>query len=322
VKLDTTSTAQTVGCSYLTDISAKDVPWDDHAKERDFVRNAYLSRGHKYGTTISDCSQWLDFALKPNQENELAFKLQNARFCRVRHCPVCQWRRSLKWRARFIQTLPNIQRDYPTAQYLFLTLTVKNCCLQDLHSTLADMNKAWAKLVKLKAFPATGWVKSAEVTKSWDLSAHPHFHILLMVPAGYFKSDGGYLSQSKWGAMWQKAMQLNYPPVVDIRKVQPKKVGDPHQGLREALCEVLKYQVKPEDLFTDPDWLIELTKQLHKTKAVSVGGIFKQYLSNLGDEPDDLINIKDDSDSDGIDEDFGRYIFSWQYEVKRYKSNS
>jgi plasmid rolling circle replication initiator protein Rep len=317
VKLETTSTAEAVDCSYLTDLSPKDKPWDEHASERDRVRNAYLERGHRYATKITECSQWLDFALKSDQDGDQFFKLQNARFCRVRHCPVCQWRRSLKWRARFIQTLPKIQCDHSGAQYLFLTLTVKNCCLQDLHNTLASMNTAWKKLTKLKAFPAIGWVKSVEVTKSKNLSAHPHFHVLLMVPAGYFSPQGGYLSQSKWSSMWQKAMQLDYLPVIDIRKVQPKKSDDPHQGLRDAVCETLKYQVKPSDLMGDPDWLIELTNQLHKTRAVAVGGIFKEYLAGLGDEPDDLVNIKDGSEE--IQEDLGRFIYHWQHKDKRYK---
>jgi plasmid rolling circle replication initiator protein Rep len=319
MNLNTILAVKPVDCSiYLSEISPKDKPWDDHAGERDLVRNAYLERGHRYAVKLTECSQWLDFALKPAQDDELTFKLQNARFCRVRHCPVCQWRRSLKWRARFIQTLPKIQADYPTAQYLFLTLTVKNCRLQDLHSTLATMNTAWKKLTKLKAFPALGWVKSVEVTKSKKVEAHPHFHVLLMVPPSYFHH--GYLSQAKWAAMWQKAMQLDYLPVVDIRKVQPKKSDDPHQGLREAVCETLKYQVKPSDLMGDSDWLIELTNQLHKTRAVAVGGIFKEYLASLGDEPDDLVNIRDGSEEE-IQEDLGRFIYHWQHQDKRYKSN-
>jgi len=181
------------------------------------------------------------------------------------------------------------------------------------------MNTAWAKLVKRKVFSPVGWVKSAEVTKSKNGEAHPHFHVLLMVKPDYFVRN--YISQVEWSDLWRDSMQLDYQPVVHVRKVQPKKLDDPHQGLRDAVCETLKYQVKPSDLVNDADWLCELTKQLHRTRAVSVGGLFKTYLSDLGDEPDDLININDDS-STLLDEDFGKFLFHWQYQDKRYKSNS
>jgi len=320
VKLQTSIPSQDVDCSYLTDLSPNDRPWDDHALERDQVRNLYLAKGHKYALSMSNCSLWLEFALKPSLDtSDLKFKLQSARFCRVRHCPVCQWRRSLKWRAKFLQVLPKIQDDHSTYQYLFLTLTVKNCPIDTLHQTLTAMNTAWAKLVKRKVFSPVGWVKSAEVTKSKNGEAHPHFHVLLMVKPDYFVRN--YISQVEWSDLWRDSMQLDYQPVVHVRKVQPKKLDDPHQGLRDAVCETLKYQVKPSDLVNDADWLCELTKQLHRTRAVSVGGLFKTYLSDLGDEPDDLININDDS-STLLDEDFGKFLFHWQYQDKRYKSNS
>ncbi len=58
--------------------------------------------------------------------------------------------------------------------------------MEELRLTVKEMNKSWNKLVKRKQFPALGWVKSLEVTKSQDLTAHPHFHCLLVVPSNYF----------------------------------------------------------------------------------------------------------------------------------------
>ncbi|SPF56430.1 hypothetical protein SBA4_860009 [Candidatus Sulfopaludibacter sp. SbA4] len=44
---------------------------------------------------IEECSQVLGFAWVPEKDdsNVLTLLLREARFCRVRHCPVCQWRR-------------------------------------------------------------------------------------------------------------------------------------------------------------------------------------------------------------------------------------
>ncbi|MGZ7278142.1 protein rep, partial [Streptococcus pyogenes] len=70
-------------------------------------------------------------------------RLRSAEFCRVRHCPVCQWRRSLMWQARFYQALPRIVADYPDSRWMFLTLTVRNCDIADLAETLTAMNAAF-----------------------------------------------------------------------------------------------------------------------------------------------------------------------------------
>jgi plasmid rolling circle replication initiator protein Rep len=299
---------------YLTDLSPKDKPWDKHAAERDQVRNSYLEAGHPYASRMSDCSQWLEFALRSAEHGEVGFRLQDSRFCRVRHCPVCQWRRSLKWRAKFFQVLPKIRADYPTARFIFLTLTVRNCQIHELHTTLTHMNKAWNKFVQRKQFPALGWIRSVEVTKGKNDTAHPHFHALLMVPDSYFKK--GYISQEQWTSLWQSSLKIEYIPIVDVRTVKPiENIDDHDKGLFAAVCETLKYSVKPSDLIQDAAWLVQLTKQLHKTRTVATGGVFKTYLANLGEEPDDLIHLEE-SDQQG--EELGRFFFTWAYKVQRY----
>lgn len=50
----------------------------------------------------------------------------------------------------------------------------------------------------------------------------------------------------------------------------------------------------------DSAWLVELTYQLHKTRAIALGGIFKEYMSE--DEPEDLINSEDSEDLGGSGE--------------------
>jgi hypothetical protein len=56
----------------------------------------------------------LQFARDPPvTSKKVKLKLKNAYFCRVRFCPVCQWRRSLRWQAKVYQALPQLRRDYP-----------------------------------------------------------------------------------------------------------------------------------------------------------------------------------------------------------------
>ncbi len=78
----------------LCDISPRDKTWDKHRANADIVSNYYASGGegyfNRYAQRLSTCSEWLEFQLVPEpSEGLLKLKLSDARFCRVRHCPVC-----------------------------------------------------------------------------------------------------------------------------------------------------------------------------------------------------------------------------------------
>ena len=293
----------------LSDISEKDKVWDKHRANSDRTSDHYRGSCYsRYARRIDDCSQLLDFKLAPDSEQGLLkLKLSSAKFCRVRHCPVCQWRRSLAWKAKAYQALPKVLKDFPKYRWLFLTLTVKNCPIDELKQTLAWMNKAFTRLTQLKIWPADGWIKSTEVTRGWNGTAHPHFHCLIMVPPSYF-SGQGYLSQDRWAQLWQQCNRLDYKPICHI-----KAIAKDHNPC-SIIPEILKYQVKESDLVMDRDWFLELTRQLHKSRAVAVGGVLRPYMKELGQEPQDLIGRDDANDPDE-----GHLYFGWKAEKKKYK---
>jgi plasmid rolling circle replication initiator protein Rep len=292
----------------LSDISPQDKPWDKHRAFADTVQSHYAgSKFERYSERISFCSQILEFGLHPADDDTLKLKLRNSRFCRVRHCPVCQWRRSLMWKAKAYQVLPKIVEKYPSHRWLFVTLTQKNVPITELRHTLTEMNKGFKRMVERKAFPAIGWLRSTEVTRGRDGNAHPHFHCLLMVPASYFSY--GYMKQSEWVDLWRESMRLDYNPVMDVQAV--KKGINPSS----LVPELLKYCTKESDMVADRVWFLELTAQLHKMRAIATGGVLKQYLRELEEEPEDLIGEGDDKSV----EDFGRLFFGWKSRAKRYQ---
>ena len=262
----------------LAEWSPRDKPWDVHRAQADDVQAIYATAAEefeRYAARISQCSGLLRFAWHPDPDTgEIRLRLREAIFCRVRHCPVCQWRRSLMWQARFYQSLPAIQQAHPTARWLFLTLTVRNCPVANLRDTLRGMNAAWKRLIERTEFqPVLGWVRTTEVTRGRDGSAHPHFHVLLMVPPSML-SGVHYVKQARWVALWQEVARLDYTPVVDIRTVKYRKGGkkddaDPLAGLRAAAAETLKYSVKPSDMIKDPAWFLEMTRQVHRLRFMS-----------------------------------------------------
>ena len=293
----------------LADLSPRDKPWDKHRSNADRVEAHYRgSEFDGYASRVSICSQLLEFGLVPDwDEATLKLKLRSARFCRVRHCPVCQWRRSLMWKAKAYKVLPKIVEAYPGYRWLFLTLTQKNCPISELKTNLQHMNRSFQRMSQRKLWPAEGWLRSTEVTRGRDGSAHPHFHCLLMVRPGYFGKN--YIRQDEWVELWRSSMRLDYDPVLDCRAV--KRGKQPMQ----LVPELLKYCTKESDLVADREWFLELTRQMHKMKCITTGGILKEYLQELETEPEDLIGESELLDG----EDEAKLYFGWRITEKKYR---
>jgi plasmid rolling circle replication initiator protein Rep len=296
----------------LSDISEKDAPWDGHRANSDRVAGHYNgTEFQKYSDRIYSCSQLLDFRLVPEAaEGAYKLKLSSAFFCHCRQCNTCIWRKSLAHKARAYKVLPQIVADYPTARYLFLTLTVKNCSITELRETLKWMNQSFARMTKLKAWQALGYLRTTEVTRGRDgASAHPHFHLLLMVKASFFSQN--YVRKSEWVEMWKKSLKADYDPVLDIQALKPDS------SPTFLLAEIIKYQTKPNDLvLADRDWFLELTKQLHYTKSIALGGVFKEYFQKLEKEVTTEEMIGNDGEHE-VDE--GHLRFGWKRREKRYR---
>lgn len=149
----------------LASVSERDSVWDSHRIDTYYIEQMYAleCEFERYSERMGGCSGWLKFGF--NEVNGLVLK--QACFCRVRYCAMCQWRRSLLWKAMMYQTYDRIIQTHPTHRFIFLTLTVKNPAITDLRATLQHMNKSWQRLIKRKEFMAgvDGWVRTTEVTR-------------------------------------------------------------------------------------------------------------------------------------------------------------
>lgn len=336
-------------CLYLTDLSTRDTKWDIAKPQTQTVANIYAgTQFDRYYERMSECSGWLSFALVPLDSGDVIHRLQSARLCHVRHCPICQWRKSLMWRAKVFAALKRIINDYPGKRFVYLTLTAKNCEVEQLGDTLTWMNESWQRLSQRKEFPALGWLRAVEVTRGKDGSAHPHFHALLMVNSNYFKKH--YISQKRWRELWAESLRVDYDPYVDVKVVKPRgkanitdtsesqgsdsqcSIQPMDEGLVAAIRYTLKYSTKPDDfLSTDTsvsqgseecqkfkEWLVAITSQLHRRRQISLGGIFKEYMSE--NDPENLIangDSLDTEDRETMDSD-PRASYFWHDEESRY----
>lgn len=302
---------------YLSDYSDRDKKWDSHRSNTQDISQIYAqnSQFERYGARLNSCATMLEMQWStPDENGEIKLKLKQTNFCDVRHCPVCAWRRSLRNVARFLQFLPTFQEEHPTFRWLFLTLTVKNCPVEQLRATIQHMNASWKRLIERQDWPAKGWVRTVEVTRSKDGSAHPHFHILICVPAGYFKKN--YVTKDEWARRWKDAARLDYAPVIDIRTVKPQYEG---QDLQAAVVETLKYGTKPADCISDPTFLFGITDQLHKLRFVATGGLLKGVLSDAVSKDEMIAPESTDEATEAADEsDEASVYFDWRRDKRRY----
>jgi len=227
------------------------------------------------------------------------------------------------WQARFYQSLPKIVQEQPKARWLFLTVTVRNCSIGELASTLTAMNAGWKRLIERREFrPVLGWVRTTEVTRGHDGSAHPHFHALMMVPPSMLTGTN-YIKHARWVELWRDCMRLDYQPVVDVRAVKERApeaaqtAADARAAaLQRAVAETLKYSVKPSDMTADAEWFLELTRQTHKRRFVATGGALKDVLRV--DEETDTDMVMADGQAEGED-DGSRLAFNWRSSERRYR---
>lgn len=322
---------------FLKDYSKRDAVWDKH--KRDAVKIADFIEGDeefdKFAKRLRETANNLDFKWNiDHATGEAKLKLSSAWFSRWRHDPVSNWRKTMKWRSLWLNALPHIFEAHPTHKFVFLTLTVQNCKIEDLKATCTHLNKSFRQLLRSKELSkyfnhrkktatsaVAGYYKALEVTKEKERDgyAHPHIHALLHLPADYFQSRN-YISQKEFGELWQKAAGLDYSPVIDVRLVKPKKnsLDDKFGGLFDAVLEVTKYPNKAADLLVCPDWTKEYIRQMHNVRLTDVGGTLREFIQDERFD-DDLVHI-DDENSDEMSSSESHLFFEFNHQktVRKY----
>ena len=257
----------------------------------------------KKAKCIRACAEALRFREDVDSETGVVkYILISAMFCRKRYCPICQWRRRLKFYAIFHQAIPMILAQLrPSSKLLFLTFTRRTCPVTELRSTLQIMRDAYNRMADRKKFKLAvdGWFRTIGITNTGDGTAHPHFHCLLALSPTY--SGVNYISNKEWASLWHEALKMKYDERIYLEKVGKSK-GD--------LERVLRYCVRKEDIYGEPDWFITLTEQTHCSRFVAQSGIIKDILktckSSRGIKIDEL-----GADSDGLE-------FWWDAEGEDY----
>ncbi|WP_329504114.1 protein rep [Pediococcus pentosaceus] len=299
-------------------------PWRERKIEN--VRYAeYLSiLEFKRAHDIRGCGQVLRFRKIGER-----LKLYQTWFCHKRLCPLCNWRKSMKNSSQLKQIIAETIKREPTGRFLFLTLTVKNVMTaEELKQSLRAMTKAFGKLSRYKkvAKNLLGYLRSTEITvNEQDGSYNQHLHVLLFVKSSYFKNSNNYIKQADWAKLWQKALKVNYEPMVHVQAVKAnKRKGS--DSLQASAEETAKYEVKSADYMTADDEqnlsvIKDLEYALAGTRQISYGGLLKQIKQDLqleDVENGDLIHVGDEDYTKDELESAEEVVAKWDYNKQNY----
>lgn len=241
------------------------------------------AKANKY-LNVLNCSTYLEFRRYIETQER---RLHSANFCKDRLCPICNWRRSMKIYSQAAAVMNKAVKDY---DFVFLTLTVKNVKGDDLKDQIDKMMNGFKLLTKRKEFKNAfkGFFRALEITYSKKRDDfHPHFHIILAVNKSYHKSKF-YLKQKDIVALWRDVMDLDYNPVIDIRKFK----ADTKQELSKSLCEATKYTVKDADYiiknkdgeinYKRTDRVVKFfSEALAYRRLIAWGGVLKDIYKSL-----------------------------------------
>ena len=282
-------------------------------KENEVIRD-YLLNKH---LQVKHCTNYLAFT----ETTDGGKKLVDVRFCRIRLCPMCTWRRTKKVFAQLSKIVQEINKD-KEREYIFLTLTCKNVTGDELKQQIKDLLQAFKKMIdgnsRIKKM-CKGYFRGLEVTRNNSNGTyHPHIHCVICVNKSYF-TDKTYISQKEWCEIWKYYLKTDYIPNVDVRKATKTY---------KSIAELSSYTVKPKDIILEADEetmdnnIMILHSALHRVRLIGMGGIFKEYhkklnLEDMNKEDANLINTDTEKEDDSLTTDI-LLKYSWNIGYKNY----
>ena len=133
-----------------TSASGRERPWGRHKMANEKIAALYEKAREQEKVIMSDsrmeslktCADKVVFNIASDGRRKLAV----ANFCRVRLCPMCNWRRSMKLFSQVSAITDTIMERQDGTRFIFLTLTVRNVAGADLEQELERLNKGFSYL--------------------------------------------------------------------------------------------------------------------------------------------------------------------------------
>lgn len=224
---------------------------------------------------FEDCGKFI--TLDPETGNIL-----KANFCKQRLCPVCNYIKScINWH-KIRNCVEWIKEKEEGTNFIFMTLTVKNCKQEELTDTINNILDGFRRLTNRRTWKATvkGAIRGLEVTyNEKENTFHPHIHILASVPADYFlQTSNKYITIEQLREWWSESARLDYFVQVDIKAIEQTD---------NAIAEVAKYSIKMSDILKADscEEMIQATRTIYQCtygrRLIATLGNFKEAMQDL-----------------------------------------
>lgn len=321
--------------------------WKEKKESNMLLSLAYSQIDQRKSERLKDCGNILTF----KRYDDDTLKLHEMRSCRVRLCPICSWRRSLKVYHQVFKIMKHMEVSSKSKyNYIMLTLTIRSMEGKDLDNKIKAILQGWRRLTHCKPFKSAvlGWYRSMEIThdinpfvtrkmfikrkkyyESRGISVgddnpnyntyHPHIHAILAVKRSYYNGRD-YIASSRWAELWADAMGLDYIPSVDVRRCTLSDLG----GMERTVAEVSKYAAKSCEYVVPDDWDLTmetvgiLNNALSRKRLIAFGGDMRKCWQDLqmdDVENGDLIHIEDNNDSEGL---YNIVKYMWHIGYRQY----
>lgn len=328
------------------------------------LEDIYLYRGdYVKAEKVHHCGTYLEFEIDRDATIDKK-RLKKINSCKYRLCPYCAWRRALRTYSNvkkcydYLERQDMKKRDELKSRFVFMTLTTKNVVGAELESAVNDILAGFDRLRRFRAFENAfeGFVRALEVTcdrepyitremyrrkkdyycaRSLNVGeVNPNYlffnvHIHVLCHTTYARYKENYIEQSLLAELWQRALKVDYLPVVDIRAFRAKS----RETKGQELAEIAKYTVKPADylkadyqewrkyrLSYDSEFALDaeiigyLDAALAGRRLLAFGGSFRKAYQALKLEDDKMV---DDEEKSSCETYILKYYFS--FKDKLYK---
>ena len=276
--------------------------FEEHKAAAQQLSEEILPHSVWFRDRIAKITQCGTFIRLQERDDGSGLQLVASNLCRLRLCPMCEWRRSLR---RFLALAAAVEYLGSSCAWLHVVLTVPNCTGEDLGSTITSLYRRFTAFWRAGVSKDwLGYYRGLEVTYNANTDEfHPHLHLLVAVKPGYF-SGRGYLKQADLQSAWGNIAYVS-------------RVKDLGQGI----AEVVKYACKPLhiDAALTPARAAAvydvLAAALHGRRMVQTGGCVKDALRTCG-QLEQLDG--DEPTGDQTDRSRPYYEFYWHHVSGKY----
>lgn len=229
---------------------------------------SYLLREDKASQahSVESCGTFLMFKQYKDPMNTST--LERANFCKHPLCPLCAWRRHLKYNAILERSLPLTR-----GKLSHLVLAIPNSA-QLSRADLMRLKERGKSFIKQK-LGCDSYISNLEIVAS-EKGYHPHLHILLET-ACYFQVSAQWIKEmsSKWKKHYIKGFKDNTYDNYEgftfyITGIKSDDVADVCQ-------ELTKYIIKGQQKIS-PEMVEETAEAIYKVRKMSSGGMLRENM--------------------------------------------